>query len=164
MMLFKEWNTIINKQISEKEKEAFWTDFFKKETNFYEVVLESKESELKGIISDLALKYEITNVEMIGLLDGINTSLTKELNLEELTADSEIKVKIDFEKLYYNMHNAKAHWLFSLSQWEDILTTEKRNEIEKNYKRDTIAISEKIGRNVSCPCGSNKKYKKCCGK
>lgn len=27
----------------------------------------------------------------------------------------------------------------------------------------TIAIPEKIGRNVPCPCGSGKKYKKCCG-
>jgi uncharacterized protein YecA (UPF0149 family) len=25
------------------------------------------------------------------------------------------------------------------------------------------AKSEKIGRNVPCPCGSGKKYKKCCG-
>ena len=23
---------------------------------------------------------------------------------------------------------------------------------------------EKVGRNASCPCGSGKKYKKCCGK
>jgi uncharacterized protein YecA (UPF0149 family) len=26
------------------------------------------------------------------------------------------------------------------------------------------AHSAKIGRNSPCPCGSNKKYKKCCGK
>jgi len=25
------------------------------------------------------------------------------------------------------------------------------------------AKSEKIGRNAPCPCGSGKKYKKCCG-
>ena len=25
-------------------------------------------------------------------------------------------------------------------------------------------ISEKIGRNTACTCGSGKKYKKCCGK
>lgn len=27
-----------------------------------------------------------------------------------------------------------------------------------------IVVSEKIGRNVPCPCGSGKKYKKCCGR
>jgi uncharacterized protein YecA (UPF0149 family) len=26
------------------------------------------------------------------------------------------------------------------------------------------AIKEKISRNAPCPCGSGKKYKKCCGK
>jgi len=26
------------------------------------------------------------------------------------------------------------------------------------------AKSKKIGRNESCPCGSGKKYKKCCGR
>jgi preprotein translocase subunit SecA len=26
------------------------------------------------------------------------------------------------------------------------------------------AVSQKIGRNEDCPCGSGKKYKKCCGK
>ncbi|MCL2166154.1 MAG: SEC-C metal-binding domain-containing protein [Clostridiales bacterium] len=26
------------------------------------------------------------------------------------------------------------------------------------------AVSGKIGRNDLCPCGSGKKYKKCCGK
>jgi uncharacterized protein YecA (UPF0149 family) len=25
------------------------------------------------------------------------------------------------------------------------------------------AVSQKIGRNDPCPCGSGKKYKKCCG-
>jgi preprotein translocase subunit SecA len=29
---------------------------------------------------------------------------------------------------------------------------------------ETIRVSEKIGRNDLCPCGSGKKYKKCCGR
>ncbi|MDG1841927.1 MAG: SEC-C metal-binding domain-containing protein [Crocinitomicaceae bacterium] len=32
-----------------------------------------------------------------------------------------------------------------------------------NVKNDPIKFSKKIGRNQPCPCGSNKKYKKCCG-
>ena len=30
--------------------------------------------------------------------------------------------------------------------------------------KDGISVSKKIGRNDPCPCGSGKKYKKCCGK
>lgn len=29
---------------------------------------------------------------------------------------------------------------------------------------DTITNTDKVGRNDACPCGSGKKYKKCCGK
>jgi uncharacterized protein YecA (UPF0149 family) len=28
----------------------------------------------------------------------------------------------------------------------------------------TIMAEKKVGRNEPCPCGSGKKYKKCCGK
>jgi len=31
-------------------------------------------------------------------------------------------------------------------------------------KQKTVTIPDKIGRNDPCPCGSGKKYKKCCGK
>lgn len=33
------------------------------------------------------------------------------------------------------------------------------SEIEKDY-----ALKKKVGRNELCPCGSGKKYKKCCGR
>lgn len=32
----------------------------------------------------------------------------------------------------------------------------------KRLNNRTIKNSNKIGRNTPCPCGSNKKYKKCC--
>ncbi|WP_207670523.1 SEC-C metal-binding domain-containing protein [Haloimpatiens lingqiaonensis] len=39
-------------------------------------------------------------------------------------------------------------------------------EIQKrsSNKGTTIVNKQKIGRNEPCPCGSGKKYKKCCGK
>lgn len=35
---------------------------------------------------------------------------------------------------------------------------------ENNIAGETTRIGHKIGRNEPCPCGSGKKYKKCCGK
>ena len=34
------------------------------------------------------------------------------------------------------------------------------NEKKENYKK---AFDKKISRNEPCPCGSGKKYKRCCG-
>lgn len=47
-------------------------------------------------------------------------------------------------------------------QGQDVTDTFKGATHKKNksYKRDT----PKVGRNDPCPCGSGKKYKKCCGK
>ena len=45
--------------------------------------------------------------------------------------------------------------------WE----AETRKAITKDYNRSRIVVKEdKVGRNDPCPCGSGKKYKKCCGK
>lgn len=44
-------------------------------------------------------------------------------------------------------------------------TYKKRMSARKNFKStQTITKQPKIGRNDLCPCGSGKKYKKCCGK
>ncbi len=37
------------------------------------------------------------------------------------------------------------------------------SDLEKLLNPQQVVKSEKIGRNDPCPCGSGKKYKKCCG-
>ena len=102
----------------------------------------------------------------IGFIDGINTSLRSELPLEEIEKDTEIKLDIDFEKLYFNMHEAKADWLYNLREWDGVLSSERRREITKQWResKQFRNTEKKIGPNDPCPCGSGKKYKKCCGK
>jgi uncharacterized protein YecA (UPF0149 family) len=100
----------------------------------------------------------------MGFLDGINDSLKEALKLEELDEASSIALDIDLEKLYYNMLAAKAEWLYSLPQWDELLTEEKRKEITKEQRlAGTIVKEKEPGRNDPCTCGSGKKYKKCCG-
>ena len=102
----------------------------------------------------------------MGFLDGINTSLKGgEIELENLDENSEIELDIDLEKLLYNMLAADAEYLYTLPQWEEVLPAEKIKEIVKAFKKSkTVVKGEKIGRNDPCPCGSGKKYKKCCGR
>ena len=63
------------------------------------------------------------------------------------------------------MLDAQADWLYNLKEWDEILTSEDKERITKEYKKSkTVVKGEKIGRIDLCPCGSGKKYKKCCGK
>ena len=101
---------------------------------------------------------------MVGFLDGINDSLKEPNPIEDMTEDTEVKLDIDLEKLYYNMVEAKAEWLYGLPAWNTLLSEERRKELYlKQKKSGTIVKEKKIGRNDPCPCGSGKKYKKCCG-
>lgn len=120
-----------------------------------------------GKASELAKKlgFNVDTMDIfVGFLDGIQTSLNKEIDVKAVDDETEIDLDINYEKLYYNMRDAKATWLFKLPSWKKVLPDDKAAEIAREYRDANIAHSEKIGRNDPCPCGSGKKYKKCCGK
>ena len=102
---------------------------------------------------------------MVGFLDGINDSLKEKNPMDTLEKDTRVNLDYDLELLYKNMVEAKAQWLYTLPQWDGLLTEERRRELYKEQKQSkTVVKGEKIGRNDPCPCGSGKKYKKCCGR
>ena len=76
-------------------------------------------------------------------------------------------MNLGFDKalLYKNMVAAGADWLYGLEEWNDIFDEETRKSLYKEQKESTtIHKGPKIYPNDPCPCGSGKKYKKCCGK
>lgn len=164
MGLFEQWKEIANRERSQNESDAFWKGYLEKEKNNYEYILENRQNKFEGTVGELAVKFDMDEVTFAGFLDGINTSLKEQLELDNIEADTAISMDIDFEKLYFNMLDAKADWLYNLEQWEGILTAERRNEITREFRISKMAVSTKVGRNDPCTCGSGKKYKKCCGK
>ena len=80
--------------------------------------------------------------------------------------NTEVTLIYDKEKLYKNMVDAKADWLYGLPQWNILLSEEQQKALYKEAKKMHTFVREgkKIGRNDPCPCGSGKKYKHCCGK
>lgn len=165
MSLYKQWQDIAYREKTQEEYDAFWNDYLPKETSNYEYILENKDEVVRGKLKDLAEKFNMDLLYFTGFLDGINTSLVNSIDLDSLAEESDIELEIDFEKLYYNMLEAKAEWLYTLEQWNDVLTMDRRKEIKKEHnKSKTVVREEKISRNEPCPCGSGKKYKKCCSK
>ncbi len=61
---------------------------------------------------------------------------------------------LNLNKLFKERHKQLKEKLYSLMQKKQRQAVLKKQK--KNWK------SDKIGRNDSCPCGSGKKYKKCC--
>ncbi|MCI6012245.1 MAG: SEC-C domain-containing protein [Firmicutes bacterium] len=163
MSLYKQWLQLMENQTQETF-DAFWEEYSSTETRVYKHILAHKDEHLAGKFSELTAQFEADPVIFMGFLDGINSSLNQENDLESITEDTELDLDVDFEKLLFNMLKADADYLYTLEEWEDVLSKEKMEEIVKEYKRSrTVRKEKEPGRNDPCPCGSGKKYKKCCG-
>ncbi|MBP3322886.1 MAG: SEC-C domain-containing protein [Clostridia bacterium] len=164
MSLIEKWNQFATEQNESENANKFWQDYFLKEKDMYKEILASDEV-FEGKIAELSEKFGVDEVLMTGFLDGTNDSLLNPMDLEALDEETVITLKYDLEKLYYNMVAAKAEWLYTLPEWNRHLTAEKQKELYRAQKMSkTVVKGEKIGRNDPCPCGSGKKYKKCCGR
>ena len=166
MALLKQWRAMAYDQNANKgDMQRFWAAYFDIEKGIYEQLLENPDEEVKGTVKELAEKYGQEVLTMAGFLDGINDSLVEPNPIDEMEEDTVVSLKFDKEKLYKNMVDAKADWLYELPQWEAIFSEEKRKELYLEQKKSgTIVKGPKVGRNDPCPCGSGLKYKKCCGK
>ncbi len=162
MSLLKEWHDLMEGQ-TKSTINAFWEEYAETESKIYSHILSHKDEKLSGKVSELVERFQCDKTIFMGFLDGINSSLNQELDLNKITLESELTLDIDFEKLYFNMHKADADYLYNLDEWNDVLTEDKRVEIANEYRRSrTVRVGKKIGRNEPCPCGSGKKYKQCC--
>ena len=163
MGVYQDWKTYLD-GMTEGDGDYFQAEYYDKETHVYQDILSDFGHPIEGRFDELAEKYAFEPRMFAGFLEGINTSLLEPMDVEKLRVNSKVKVNVDPKKLYFNMLEAKAEWLYGLSEWDGVLTQEERQEIVKERNQSKQATSEKIDRNAPCPCGSGKKYKKCHGK
>lgn len=164
--LLDKWRKIAYNENEDRNKlKAFWEAYFAQEAEIYKQLLTNPDEEVAGTVKELAEKYNMELLSMVGFLDGINDSLKIANPIEEMTEDTVVSLAFDKEKLYKNMVDAQAEWLYELPEWDAIFTKEQQRALYLEQKKSgTIVKGEKIGRNDPCPCGSGKKYKKCCGR
>lgn len=164
MSLYQDWVQAYEELTSETVQD-FWNRYADAEKRIYTTILSDPDTPFSGTIQTKTEELDVDPVLFMGFLDGINDSLREPLDVESMEPGSSFRLDIDFEKLYYNMHKAEADHLYSIPEWENVLSEEQRGEIAKSYKRSKTVVKEiRIGRNDPCPCGSGKKYKKCCGR
>ncbi len=166
MALLKQWRDMAYSETANKgDLQRLWADYFQKEKEIYAQLLKTPDTVVKGTVKGLADQYEVELMTMVGFLDGINDSLKEQNPIEEMEEDTEVNLGFDKELLYKNMVAAGADWLYELEEWNDIFDEDKRKALYREQKESTTVHKEKkVYPNDPCPCGSGKKYKKCCGK
>lgn len=164
MTLYEQWISAAYYR-NGSTNEQLWNDYLPREQKIYEDILENKLTEIKGTVKEIAEKYNMPVHYIAGFADGINDLQNPPVELETLAEDTELTIKIDFKALYQKMVEYKAEHLYSLPQWKDIFSDEELEVLYKEQKRSKTVVNTeaKVGRNDPCPCGSGKKYKKCCG-
>ncbi len=92
------------------------------------------------------------------IFDGKKTArLGTENNPAVVNVQTEERVK-ELESVF-----EEGGWKYTIELEPDKSEDIKALEILLNPVKTKIA-EKKVGRNEPCPCGSSKKYKKCCGK
>ena len=166
MALLEEWQKIAYDQQADRGKlQKFWQRYFMLEKGVYEKLLTNPDKKVEGTVKELAEKYDLSIMDMTGFLDGINDSLVTPNPIDTMEEDTKVSLAFDKEKLYKNMVDAKADWLYELPQWDEIFDADTKRKLYLEQKKSgTVVVGKKVGRNDPCPCGSGKKYKFCCGR
>lgn len=166
MALLKQWRDAAYSETTNKgDLQRMWQKYFDDEKNIYAELLQKPDEVVTGTVKELADKFGVTILTMTGFLDGINDSLKEANPIEEMEEDTVVNLGFDKELLYKNMVAAGADWLYELEEWEAIFDEETRKALYKEQKSSTTVVKEeKVYPNDPCPCGSGKKYKKCCGR
>ncbi|HJA92938.1 MAG TPA: SEC-C domain-containing protein, partial [Candidatus Eisenbergiella merdipullorum] len=162
----EQWRAMAYSEKANKgDLQRLWASYFQKEKEIYAQLLKNPDEVVRGTVKELADKYGVDIMTMTGFLDGIDESLVEANPIEEMEEDTQVNLGFDKERLYKNMVAAGADWLYNLEEWNDIFDEETRKALYKEQKSSTTIVKEKkIYPNDPCPCGSGKKYKKCCGR
>jgi hypothetical protein len=142
-----------------------WDEYLAVEKSVYQKILREKITRIEGSAVEIGAQYGFTTVQAAAFLDGIHECVDGIPDIEDLEDDTPVAFDIDYERLFKQMVEYKAEALYKLPEWNGIFTPEQQKQFYSEQKKShTIVRNEnKIGRNEPCPCGSGKKYKKCCG-
>jgi len=142
-----------------------WDEYLPQEKTIYENILRNKTNRIEGTVSELGERFGFSATHACAFLDGIHEAVDGLPEISELEEDTPVAFDIEFPRLYKQMVEYKAEQLYTLPEWNDILTADEQKRLytEQKSSHTVVRNEAKVGRNDPCPCGSGKKYKKCCG-
>lgn len=93
-------------------------------------------------------------------IDSFSIAIKNEVSLDEAVEVFLEAYEIESEEERIIFTGELEKLAKSIKRW----TLKGHTENDIQNKKKTVVNEVRIGRNDPCPCGSNKKYKKCCGK
>ena len=88
MALLEQWRSKAYDETANKgDLQRLWTAYFQEERDIYAELLKNPDEVVEGTVKELAEKYNVSLMTMVGFLDGINDSLVNQNPIEEMEED-----------------------------------------------------------------------------
>ena len=127
--------------------------------NYWNYFFIEKTQEVADLIA-LFMSHKLQGAQIGFEITTIIDRLKNNLPIEEIVADIKTRIKFDNSNSESLLTNLITRISKSLPLW----TLKGNSYIEVFGETQPPRSVNKVGRNENCPCGSGKKYKKCCGK
>lgn len=131
-------------------------DEYKKYWGYFYVEKTQEIADLITLFMKEKIQGGVIGLELTTIIDKIKNNIS----IDEIIKDTKTRVNFStkenegiFQAIVTKIANTLPLWVLKGNSYIEIFG-------EKGTPRNV----EKIGRNEPCPCGSGKKYKKCCGK
>ena len=142
--------------VFDKEKGLYAIPFYETFTKIFEGKdVEGKDECIKYFLTNDSIPdtiLERVSTQYKNFMEVINESLQKEYTFEELI--KEYKSEYLKQTLY-----SSATVLYCSNAFAAVFDV-----ISASQEEQINTVTQKVGRNEPCPCGSGKKFKNCCGK
>lgn len=90
------------------------------------------------------------------------TTRYRQILIENQVIQADMTFRTEKLCFYYDAE-AKTKDVECIAVQHEIQHLRGKTMFNSEFKSKPVVVSEKIGRNDPCPCGSGKKWKKCCG-
>lgn len=94
---------------------------------------------------------------IVNIMSSVQINVKDFMNVENLNIDN-IDQANEYLQLIMNLHNNIPHYVLCGYSPNELM----KMQLEEIKKQEENNKNNKISRNDLCPCGSGKKYKKCC--
>ncbi len=160
--LGKENFQVILKNIYLRTIDSFWMDHLEHMEHIREGIGFQGYAQIDPLV---AYKKEAFNAFQ-ALLANINRSVSTAIFKVELVSPLETAIEAPPENNLKDLNYSGAEETsgFDVLPAEEIKNIAENRDGESQSQRPVVNKNKNIGRNDPCPCGSGKKYKKCCGR
>ena len=169
--IFLPKNSLVFEDIQNLTIEALKEDIFNKAQKIYSDKEQDFSSERMREIERVIL-LQVIDTKWMDHIDAMD-QLRQGINLRAIGQEDPVRAyQLEgfdmFQEMIKNIQEETVRYLFGIQKEVIIERKQVAKPMEASHgepsKANPITKEDEAGRNEPCPCGSGKKYKKCCGK